>query len=99
MIKLHVVTLIELYAHPTNTRVCDIFSHCFRFNAFSTVHTNTICIRFRVDPLLITFSNRCIFAQRIFVDGRSKRIEMYAFSHENALVWTRGLRKSGSIDP
>ena len=59
-------------------------------------------MRFRVDPLLRTFSNRCVFdenAQRISVDGRPKRIEMYAFSQENAIVWTRGLRKSGSIDP
>ena len=70
--------------------------------SFSTVRTNTICMRFRVDPLLRTFPNRCVFdenAQRISVEGRPKRIEMYAFSHENALVWTRGLRKSGSIDP
>ena len=27
-------------------------------------------------------------AQRISVDGRLKRIEMYAFTNENALVWT-----------
>ena len=26
--------------------------------------------------------------ERISVDGRPKRIEMYAFSNENALVWT-----------
>ena len=28
-------------------------------------------------------------SQRISVDGRPERIEMYAFSNENALVWTR----------
>ena len=48
-------------------------------------------MRFRFDPLSRAFSNRrCVFnenAQRISVDGRPKRIEMYAFSMENALVW------------
>ena len=40
---------------------------------------------FRFDPLSIAFSNRCVFdenTQRISVDGRPKRIEMYA------LMWT-----------
>ena len=35
--------------------------------------------------------DRCVFdenAQRISVDARPKRIEMYAFSNENALVST-----------
>ena len=48
-------------------------------------------MRFRFDPLSRTFSNRCVFnenAQLISVDGKPKRIEMYAFSNENALVWT-----------
>ena len=37
-------------------------------------------------------SNPCVFdenVQRISVNGRPKRIEMYAFSNENALVWTK----------
>ena len=94
----HVVTHVELYAHATNTRVCDILQptwyiwrHRFHFDAFSTVHTNTIWTRFRFDPLPRAFSNWCASdenAQRISVDRRLKRIEMYAF-HENALVWTR----------
>ena len=50
-------------------------------------------MRFRFDPLSRACSNRCVFhenahAQGISVDGRSKCIEMYAFSNENALEWT-----------
>ena len=97
----HVVTQVELYAHATNTRACDILQptwyiwcHLFHFDAlrpFSTVHTNTIWTRFRFGPLSRVFSNWCASdenTQRISVDRRPKRIEMYAF-HENALVWTR----------
>ena len=39
----------------------------------------------------IAFSNRWVFdenARRINVDGRPKRIVMYAFSNENELEWT-----------
>ena len=39
-----------------------------------------------------SFSNRCVCdenALRISADGRPKHIEMYAFSNENASVWTR----------
>ena len=50
-IDLHVLTLVELYAHATNTRACDIFGHRFHFVAFSTVKTYTICMRFRFDSL------------------------------------------------
>ena len=48
-------------------------------------------MRFHLYPLSRAFSNRCVFdenAQRFSVDRRPKRIEMYAFSNENALVWT-----------
>ena len=40
-------------------------------------------MRFLFDPLSRAFSNRCVFdenAQRISVDVRPKRIEMYGFS-------------------
>ena len=50
-----------------------------------------ICMRFHLYPLSRAFSNRRVFdenAQRFSVDRRPKRIEMYAFSSENALVWT-----------
>ena len=50
-----------------------------------------ICMRFHLYPLSRAFSNRCVFdenAQRFSVDRRPKRIEMYAFSNENAVVWT-----------
>ena len=48
-------------------------------------------MRFHLYPLSRAFSNLCVFdenAQRFSVDRRPKRIEMYAFSNENALVWT-----------
>ena len=61
-----------------------------RFQPSSTVHIDMMYNRFRFDPLSRTFSNRWVFdenAQRISVDGRRKRAEMYAFSNENKLVW------------
>ena len=48
-------------------------------------------MRLHLHPLSRAFSNRCVFdenAQCFSVDRRPKRIEMYAFSNENALVWT-----------
>ena len=48
-------------------------------------------MRFRFDPFSRAFENLCVFnenAQRISVDGRPKRIEMYAFSKEKAFGWT-----------
>ena len=48
-------------------------------------------MRFHLFPLSRAFSNRCVSdenAQCFSVDRRPKRIEMYAFSNENALVWT-----------
>ena len=48
-------------------------------------------MRIRFDQLSRAFSNRCVFdenPQRISVDRRPKRIEMYPFSNENALVRT-----------
>jgi len=79
---MQVVTQVELYVHGSNTRAFDIFGRRFYFDAFSTVHTNRIYVRFRFDPLSNVFSNRCVFdenARRISVDGRPKRIEMYPF--------------------
>lgn len=46
-------------------------------------------MRFHFDPLSRVFSNPCVFdenTQRTGVDRRPKRIEMYAFSDEKALV-------------
>ena len=57
----------------------------FFLDAFSSVHPNTHIYAF-------SFSNRCVCdenALRISADGRPKHIEMYAFSNENASVWTR----------
>ena len=81
------------YKHTRLRYFRSSFSFWSVFRPFSTVHTNTICMRFRFDPLSRAFSNRCVFdenAQRISVDGRPKRIEMYAFSNKNALVWWKG---------
>ena len=47
--------------------------------------------RFQIDAFVMkmrAFSNRCVCdenAQRISVDGRPKRIEMYAFSKEKRI--------------
>ena len=68
-----------------------------RFRLFSAVYTDTMCMRFRFDHLSRAFSSRCVFdvnAPRISVDERPKRIEMYAFSNKEALVWTRPLTYS-----
>ena len=56
---------------------------------FLTVHTNTICMRFRFDQLSRAFWNLCVVdenAQRISVNGRPMRIKMHAFSKENARI-------------
>lgn len=68
----------------------DIFVH-FHSDAFSIVHTTTICMSFRFRPLSNAFLDRCVFdqnAQRSSVDGRLKRIQMYVFSNEDAWLWT-----------
>ena len=48
-----------------------------------------ICIHFQQRFQIDAFSvNTLSVFERISVDGRPKRIEMYAFSNENVLVWT-----------
>ena len=50
-----------------------------------------ICMSIRFDQLSKAFSNQCVSDQnprRNSVNQRPKRNEMYAFSNENALVWT-----------
>jgi len=68
----------------------DFGAETFFFDAFSTFHTETICMRCYLDPLSRALSNRCIFYESAgpsSVDGRPKRIESYAFSSENILMW------------
>ena len=68
-----------------------IFFTLMRFRPFLTVHTNTICMRFSFDSLSKAFLNGYIFhenAQHISVEGRPERIQMYAFSNNDALMWT-----------
>ena len=48
-----------------------------------------ICIHFQQSFQFDAFSvNTLSVFERISVDGRPKRVEMYAFSNENPLVWT-----------
>ena len=72
-----------------------IWRHRFHFDAFSTVHTKTMFLPFRVDPLSTAFWSQCVLdenAQRISVDGMPiKRNEMYAFSNEISFSVGRGL--------
>ena len=79
------------------TRAPVIF-YRFHFDTFSTrapprvFHHLYYCdmYAFSFWSTLRAFSNRCVCdenAQRISVDGRPKRMEMAAFSYENALVW------------
>ena len=49
----------------------------------------SICIHFQQRFQIDAFSvNTLSVFKRISVDGRPKRINLYAFSNENALVWT-----------
>ena len=48
-------------------------------------------MRFHFDPLSEN-------SQRISVDGRPERIEMYEFSNENELVWTRHYLNQSGVD-
>ena len=70
----------------TNTRTCDDFGH--RFD--SVCFRQSTLIRHVCVFVSRAFSNRRVFdvnVRCISVDGRPKRIEMYAFSKENTLVW------------
>ena len=77
--ELHVVISVELYKHAPGI-FSVIGSNMMRFRPFSTVHTNTT-ERFQIDAFSMKTLSVC-------VGGRPKRIEMYAFSNENVLVWT-----------
>jgi len=57
MIELYVVMQVELDVHATITCPCNIFGHHFHFDAFSTVHTNSIHMCSRFDPPSRAFSN------------------------------------------
>ena len=63
-----------LFEHATNTRACDIFRYHFHFDTFSNV--------FDHPQLNDMYPEK---AQRISVDGRPKRSEMYALSNETHL--------------
>ncbi len=73
-------------------RVTSSFSKVSVFECPCTL-TRYVCVficihfqqRFQIDAFSV---NTLSVLERISVDGRTKRIEMYAFSNENALVWT-----------
>ena len=69
---------------------CDIFGHPFHsIRLRPSTLIRYVCISVLIHLVSKAFSNRCVFdenAQRISADGRPKRVELYAFSNENALV-------------
>ena len=67
---MHVVTQVELDVHASNTRAFDIFGRRLYFDAFSTVHTNRIYVRFRFDPLSKAFSLKTLGAL-VWTEGLS----------------------------
>ena len=67
------------------------FLSSFSLDTSSTVYTiiRYVCISVLIHLVSKAFSNRCVFdenSQHISADGRPKRVELYAFSNENALV-------------
>ena len=63
-------------------------------DAFSTVHTNKICMRLRFDPLSRAFSNRCVF------DQNSQRIgacRQNAWTHRNICLFDGALHYISSV--
>ena len=87
------VSVFDRTKTDTNIRV-----HTSVFESFSTVHTNTKGIRFRNSPPWKAFSKAFVFVGQgvrfpsYQCGHRRKRIEKYAYSNENGLVWTGGLR-------
>ena len=79
-------TLMRFQKYPFSVSSDDVsvfISMCFHL---STPETR----RFQKAPLLKPFSKVFVFISvfgRFSVDERRKRIKMYAFSNENALVW------------
>ena len=64
-----------------------------RFHSFRPVHTTPILLRFQIFPLWRAFSKVCVFTENDTSfscgrDGTWKRNKMFAFSNENASVWT-----------
>ncbi len=73
------------------SEISTIFSVQTRFRVSTLIRYVCvfICIHFQQRFQIDAFSvNTLSVFERISVDGRPKRIEMYAFSNENALVWT-----------
>ena len=68
-------------------------------SSFSTAQTNTICLRFCLDPSSTAFSHRCVFdekAQSISVDRRPKNIIMESLSFTYTTNVRFKLRISGN---
>ena len=71
---------------PTRLRYFHPF-HSIRLRPSTLIRY--VCISVLIHLVSKAFSNRCVFdenSQHISADGRPKRVELYAFSNENALV-------------
>ena len=79
MIKLQAVTFVELYAHATNTRACDISDICdHRFHF--------VLLRFQPSTLIRFL---CVFVL-IHSQGRFQ-IDAFSMKTLCVLAWTKGL--------
>ena len=77
---------------PATFSVIVFILRCFRLSTL----IRDECVFFLIQFQERYFSNRCCFAenaQRISVDEGPKRIEVYGFSNENALVWTGPVKR------
>ena len=63
-------------------------------DAFSTVHTNKICMRLRFDPLSRAFSNRCVFDQN---PQRIGACAQNAWTHRNICLFDGALHYISSV--
>ena len=86
IIRIIYVALVDL---GEMTDVIVFKSTCFQVSTLIRYVCVCICIHFQQRFQIDAFSvNTLSVFERISVDGRPKRIKMYAFSNENALVWT-----------
>ena len=76
MIKLQAVTYVELYAHATNTRACNICSHRFHF----------VLLRFRPSTLI-----RFVWVFVLIHSQGCFQMHAFSMKSLCVLVWTKGL--------
>ena len=84
---------VELFAHATNIRTCDISAIFFILMRFWLsiliwyVHV-FVLIHFKSVFKLMRFISVKTLSVLVWTEGLQWRIEMYTFSNENTLVWT-----------